>query len=280
MAQPVKMMDVDQAREFMERHKPNEYVLLDVRQEWEYEEFHIPGARLIPLADLPDRLDEVDRDKPVIAQCAAGSRSMAAATLLEGQGFEDVSNLVGGIMAWEGHVAFGPMELGMIDFSGAETPEEVVLKAYAMEQSLQSFYLLRADMAETPERVELFMELAGYEDRHMETLINLYERLTGERPDADSMAELAGKTDVSSAEGGVVDIQEFVDEYAEAFQGDLGVLEVAAMVEAQALDYYLRCAARAESEKTADTLQLLAREEKAHLKLVGRQLDKGGDESF
>lgn len=276
MSDSIKMMNVDQAREYMERHKPDDYTLLDVRQNWEYEELHIPGARLIPLGELMDRLEELPPEKPIIAQCASGGRSMAAATLLEGQGFEDITNMVGGIMAWEGHVAFGPMELGMIDFSGTETPEEVVLKAYAMEQGLRAFYLLRADMAETPERVEVFMELAGYEDRHMSTLVNLYERITGQKPDAEAMAEMAAETGVVSSEGGVK-IQEFIDEYADAFRGDLGVLEVAAMVEAQALDYYLRCADRAQSQETAEVLQLLAREEKAHLKLVGRQLDKGGD---
>lgn len=273
MAKAIKMMSVDQAQEYMERHKPDEYVLLDVRQEWEYEEVHIPGAQLIPLTELPDRLDEVSRDKPIIAQCAAGGRSMAAAALLEGQGFTDITNLVGGIMSWEGNVAFGPMELGMIDFSGDETPEEVVIKAYAMERSLQEFYLLRADMAETPERVEIFMELAGFEDRHKDVLINLYEKITGERPDDAAMEAMAEKAGVVSAEGGV-DIQAFVEENEVAFDGDMGILEVAAIVEAQALDYYLRCAARAESDETADILQLLAREEKAHLKLIGRQLDR------
>lgn len=276
MTQPIKMMNADQFQEYMERHKPDQYVLLDVRQEWEYEESHIPGARLIPLAELPDRLDEISRELPLIAQCASGARSMAAAALLEGQGFGDITNMVGGILAWEGHVAFGPMELGMIEFTGSETPAEVVLKAYAMEQSLQSFYLLRADMAETPGGVDVFMELASFEDRHKKTLINLYEKLAGERPEVAAMGEMAAQTVGSVAEGGV-DIQEFIEDYGEAFEGDFGVLEVAAMVEAQALDYYLRCAAKADSPDTVDILQLLAREEKAHLKLVGRQLDKAGE---
>jgi len=275
MTQPIKMMSTDQAREYMEGHKPDEYTLLDVRQAWEYEEFHIPGAQFIPLVELPDRLAEVDTSKPVIAYCAAGGRSMAAAVLLEGQGYDDITNMVGGAMAWQGHVAYGPMELGMIEFTGEETSVEVILKAYAMENSLQQFYVQRADMAETLERIELFMELAGFEDRHKDTLFNLYTKLIGEETDRELFESIAFDSVGFTAEGGI-EIQEFLDDHGEAFDDDHGVLQLATMVEAQALDYYLRCAARAEIPETQSVLQLLAREEKAHLKLLGRFMDKRG----
>ena len=50
----------------MERHKEGSYTLLDVRQPGEYERERIPGAKLIPLPELTDRLDELDPDKPVL----------------------------------------------------------------------------------------------------------------------------------------------------------------------------------------------------------------------
>lgn len=273
MAQHIEMMNTEQAKAYMDSHKPDDFTLLDVRQQWEYEEFHLPGARLIPLSELPDRLGEVDKSKPVLAYCAAGGRSMAAASLLEGQGYADIINMVGGAMAWQGDVAFGPMELGMIDLNGSETPEEVVLKAYAMEHNLQGFYARRADMAETLERIELFAELAGFEDKHKDTLFNLYGKMVGEKPDRDEFEKKALDSVGFVGEGGV-QIEDFIDEYAEAFDSDQGVLQVAAMIEAQALDYYLRCAMQAENAETADVLQLLAREEKAHLKLLGKFMDK------
>ena len=272
MAQ-ISMMSSEQAKVFMDGHKPDEYILLDVRQQWEYEDFHIPGARLIPLVELPDRFDEVDRNKPVIAYCAAGGRSMAAAALLEGQGYEDVTNMVGGAMAWQGHTAFGPMELGMVEFAGTETPVEVVFKAYAMENSLQRFYVQRADMAETLERIELFMELAGFEDRHKDTLFNLYTKISGEVMERGLFEQAAFDSIGFTAEGGV-DIEDFLEEHEGAFDDDQGVLQLATMVEAQALDYYLRCAMKTEKPETEKVLQTLAREEKAHLKLLGRFMDK------
>ncbi|MCJ2164946.1 MULTISPECIES: rhodanese-like domain-containing protein [unclassified Pseudodesulfovibrio] len=269
----ITMMTPDQARSFIDGNKPDSYTLLDVRQQWEYDENHIPGARLLPLVDLADRMEEVPKDLPVLVYCASGGRSMAAASLLEGSGYTDIANLVGGMGGWDGHTAFGSMELDMITFSGRETPVEVILKAYAMESSLQRFYVERADMAETLERIQLFMELADFEDRHKDILFERYLKISGSDMSLDQFEEIAFSGTGILAEGGV-EINEFLDRHPAAFDDEQGVLQLATMVEAQALDYYLRCAKRAESEETRDVLQLLAREEKAHLKLLGRFMDK------
>ena len=63
---PVKSMDTDEAKAYMARHKEGSFTLLDVRQPGEYENTRIPGAKLIPLPELADRLGELDPDKPVI----------------------------------------------------------------------------------------------------------------------------------------------------------------------------------------------------------------------
>ncbi|MBN1105145.1 MAG: rhodanese-like domain-containing protein [Deltaproteobacteria bacterium] len=64
---PVKSLDAEEAKAFMEAHKEGTYTLLDVRQPGEYEKERIPGARLVPLPDLPNRIRELDPKKPVIA---------------------------------------------------------------------------------------------------------------------------------------------------------------------------------------------------------------------
>lgn len=276
MTTAAKTMSVDQARAFLDRRTPGDHTLLDVRQGWEYEEFHLPGARHVPLADLLDRLDEIDRDKPVLVYCLSGGRSHAAATLLDGQGYADAATMAGGIMAWQGQTAFGPAELGMVEFTGRETPREVVLKAYAMENILQEFYILRADLAETLERIELFMELAGFEDRHKDTLFALYQKILGEKMDRKLFEEVALAPNGAAAEGGV-GILEYLDAFGEAFDADQGVLQFASMIEAQALDYYLRCGMRAERDDARDVFATLAREEKAHLKLLARFMDRRGE---
>jgi 3-mercaptopyruvate sulfurtransferase SseA len=63
---PVESLDAGQAKSFMANLTSTEFTLLDVRQPSEYAESHIPGARLIPLPDLTDRLGEMDPAKPVL----------------------------------------------------------------------------------------------------------------------------------------------------------------------------------------------------------------------
>ncbi len=74
--------------------------LLDVREPWEYREGHVPGAQLIPLAELEQRVNEVPRDRPILAICHSGQRSLAAAGYLLNLGYSDVSNVDGGTAAW------------------------------------------------------------------------------------------------------------------------------------------------------------------------------------
>ena len=62
----VPTMTADKARKFMSEKNPDEYNLIDVRQPAEYEGDHIPGANLIPMAELKNRIDEIDPSKPTI----------------------------------------------------------------------------------------------------------------------------------------------------------------------------------------------------------------------
>lgn len=75
--------------------------LIDVREEYEYDEQNL-GGRLIPLGELPDRIDELDdlKNQEIIVQCRSGNRSGKAQAFLESQGFTHVRNLTGGMLAW------------------------------------------------------------------------------------------------------------------------------------------------------------------------------------
>jgi rhodanese-related sulfurtransferase len=75
-------------------------VVLDVRNAGELLTGAIPGALHIPLAQLPRRLDEVPRDRPVVVHCAGGYRSSVAASVLRRAGWTDVSDVLGGFNAW------------------------------------------------------------------------------------------------------------------------------------------------------------------------------------
>lgn len=75
-------------------------VMLDVRQPEEWEEAHIPGALLIPLGELPSRLDEVPEGQEVVVYCRSGNRSQEGRDILRRAGFEQVTSMAGGIGAW------------------------------------------------------------------------------------------------------------------------------------------------------------------------------------
>lgn len=75
-------------------------VVVDVRTEAEVERGVIPGARHIVLQQLPERMGELPRDKPLVMVCQSGGRSQQAAGFLAAQGFERVHNLRGGVLAW------------------------------------------------------------------------------------------------------------------------------------------------------------------------------------
>jgi rhodanese-related sulfurtransferase len=79
-------------------------VLLDVREPWEVALCAIAGSTTIPMGDVPARVGELDRSRPVVCICHHGMRSQRVAGFLEGQGFTDVVNLAGGIDAWTSDV--------------------------------------------------------------------------------------------------------------------------------------------------------------------------------
>ena len=78
-------------------------LVLDVREESEYKAGHVLNAKLIPLGKLNERIGELEkyRDKPVVVVCRSGARSANACALLGKQGFVEVYNLAGGMIAWQ-----------------------------------------------------------------------------------------------------------------------------------------------------------------------------------
>jgi adenylyltransferase/sulfurtransferase len=81
-----------------------EMVVLDVREPFEYEIAHINDAKLIPLAQLAGRVNELDTARPIVVYCHTGQRSAQAVRFLNGLGFKKAKNLKGGIKAWGNEV--------------------------------------------------------------------------------------------------------------------------------------------------------------------------------
>lgn len=96
----LKEIDPGEARSLIESE--NDVFLLDVREQHEYDKAHIDGVTLIPLGQLPSRVEELDREKPILCICAGGVRSDRAARFLLSNGFNDVTNMVEGMKGWLG----------------------------------------------------------------------------------------------------------------------------------------------------------------------------------
>lgn len=80
--------------------KPDDLVLLDVREPWEFATAKIEGSVLLPMGEIPARLQELDPEAHIVTVCHAGVRSMNVAVWLRNQGIERAQSLRGGIDAW------------------------------------------------------------------------------------------------------------------------------------------------------------------------------------
>lgn len=87
-------------KELLELKEKNiDFVILDVREQSEYNADNM-GGRLIPVNQLAERLDELDKDSLIIVHCKTGGRSHTACEILLNAGFKNAKNLLGGITAW------------------------------------------------------------------------------------------------------------------------------------------------------------------------------------
>lgn len=87
--------------EFVAKRQDNElWQLLDVREPWELEIARVDGSLDIPMGEVPERLDELDRNRPIAVLCHGGVRSARVASYLTQQGLQQVANIAGGIDAW------------------------------------------------------------------------------------------------------------------------------------------------------------------------------------
>ena len=260
-------MDAEEARAYVTERPEGTYTLLDVRQMREYEESRIPGSTLIPLPQLSNRLQELDPEKPVLVYCAIGGRSRAAAQLLAGKGFKEVFNLKGGIRAWNGLTAEGPVDFGSEISSVKEmSPAEVLDFAMGMEKGLAEFYVLAARRCEDKAVADLLKKLAGFEEKHQQTLLELYQTLKGA---AENRQSYEGP---SVMEGGFDPI-DFMEKNRPLMETTADVLSLSMMLESQGFDLYVRLAGYVDDEESRAVLLGIADDEKAHLSALGKMIE-------
>jgi rhodanese-related sulfurtransferase len=92
----------DEAKQLIDN---KEVVVLDVRTPEEYQEGHIPNAILVPLQELDNKLNDLDKEEPYLVVCRSGNRSTQASEILTSNRFANIYNMTGGMNSWAYEIA-------------------------------------------------------------------------------------------------------------------------------------------------------------------------------
>ncbi|PHR30636.1 MAG: hypothetical protein COA36_01105 [Desulfotalea sp.] len=251
------------AKEYIAEKSQTSFQLIDVRQPKEYQEQHLPGAVLIPLNELKERLGECIPNLPTIVYCRSGVRSKAACQILQDHNFTEVLNLSGGILQWQGSTAHGSEAFGLDFFIQGNYGNGFEI-AYHLEKGLQQFYLLLAKEASSQGITDLLQKMAQMEEGHMALLIAQSKN-----------AGLQIKT--SSHSSGIIEGGLSLTQLQTAFGDNIktreAVLQLAMMLEAQAWDLYSRLARISTKEIEQEFYQQMSVEEQKHLDKLTAELD-------
>ncbi|MCP4576429.1 MAG: sulfurtransferase [Deltaproteobacteria bacterium] len=260
----IKDLTPEQLRQFIQQHNEKNYLLLDVRQPDEYEEFHIPGARLIPLPELVQTVDSLPADKTLIFYCHVGGRSLAAASMAEEEirGAGDIYNLSGGIMAWDRATVSNQPNVQLFDGQG---PSEMFRTAMNLEKGAMRFYTHIRDTYPDPSWSEVFGRLAKAEIAHAKTVHETWERRDAQ---LEPFEKLFKELDGEVLEGGLL-LKVAMTQLASAGeQTCLRMLEMALKIEYTAYDLYRNLTHQlSESEGSAVFLSI-AQAEKGHMRAL------------
>lgn len=188
-------------------------------------------------------------------------RSKAAAQLLQAEGFTNIYNMSGGIIAYEGGKAVGDESQGMEYFIGKNFAD-VFQMSYAMEEGLRQLYLALEELVEDDKPKALLARLARFEEGHKAML----------RARFSNEAAVDEVIDSESLEGGF-DKQQILDHFRRQITGLEGIIQLAMMLETQALDLYSRLSRTTENEESKVFFQYMAKEEKLHLGFLSDEYD-------
>lgn len=254
----------------MDASSEGTYTLIDVRQPFEYEEEHLPGAKPLPLPRLADSLAELDPRRTIVVYCHSGGRSRMAAKFLAHRGFSSVYYLEGGIEGWDGNIAAGPVEFHLRFMRGDEMPDEAIGLAYRMEEGLKRFHEVVRGRTRDAGLRALLDRLAMAEESHKQALLALMSS-----PDEkEKLLREASEAGPPSVMEGGIGIEEFMERNARFFESLPAYVELAMGIETQALDLYLRMADGSVREGTRKSLLRIADEEKAHMAYLGAFLEE------
>jgi rhodanese-related sulfurtransferase/rubrerythrin len=270
----IKDLTAEALRRFIQDHHENDYALIDVRQPGEYEQGHIPGARLLPLPELVQSMEALPTDKQLVFYCHSGARSMAAASMAEeeGLGAGDLINLNGGMMAWDGGVAEDYPQVQLFNWQAA--PSEMLLTAMNLEKGALNFYSQVHGRHQDQPWSSVFAELAKAEVGHARTVHHLWRQI---ETDGDEFEAVFDGLSGDVLEGGM-ELGAAL-ERLDAMKGPLclRLIEMALKIEYAAFDLYHTMVDRIADADAQQAFVTIAQAEKAHMQFLSKAIARCTD---
>ncbi|MDX9834555.1 MAG: rhodanese-like domain-containing protein [Desulfobulbus sp.] len=269
MSEEYQEIPAEEARAYMARGREEDYLLVDVRQPDEYAREHIPGAVLIPLGELPDRLDELPVDRDIIFYCRSGMRSRGAAISASSRPRTSgiTFNLTGGMLAWNGQVLEETPNLKTYDLDAPE--QDLLLRAMDLECGAERFYTALRERYNAVPWAAGLATLARAEEMHARMIYRFWaEGETAPPPFETVYAGLAGEL----VEGGRSVAELLANLERQPLTPCRAVLEIALAIEYAGYDLSRVMAHRFQGQLLGEVFTSIAEAEKEHMRIVASKL--------
>ncbi len=263
----------DELEEFRTKTRERDYLLIDVRQPGEFAEGHIPGAQLIPLPEIENRMTELGDEQNLILYCRTGGRSAVAAALIKDAGPRQgvLYNLVGGIAGWEGkglkdipHLELFPRDMAL---------NQTLYRAMNMEKGAWLFYKDLSQEYQGTELGEMIQDLGGMEEVHARSIFTYWKK-NSPTPITDGFEVTFERLDGRIMEGGKPISAWMARLGKDPKDRMLRLLELACEIEYYAYDLYRGLAKRDRDAEAVQVYLLLAEQEKAHVRVITKALNR------
>jgi rubrerythrin/rhodanese-related sulfurtransferase len=262
-------LSAEQFREYTQKKKEGEYLLIDVRQPAEYTSGHIPGAKLIPLMELESELFKLSENREMVFYCRSGSRSRAASALVAESEISDrrIYNLAGGVMVWDGKMLpdFPKVEV----FEKGKGLSELLFISMDLEKGAYRFYTYVLDRFGTEHFAKTLEHLVNAEMAHARAIYRFWKESEPQPQPFESLfSELKGEI----LEGGesLDDVLQRVEALDENFC--LNLLEMALDIEYSAYDLYRTMAEQTDNAEAESAFLSIAQAEKAHMQAIAKAI--------
>jgi rubrerythrin len=216
-------------------------------------------------------LDRFQPDRKTIVYCRSGNRSRSGVGILNGGGLDDVYNMEGGILAYNGLVAAGPPEAGVFCFSEKMTPEQLIAMAWYIEDGSHQYFDFLKNITQDNEINTNLVSLIGHKMAHKKSLSQLFVKISGQTANENFPTSVLQRPP-HRVMAGCVSVSEAVDWSKTKDISD--ILDLLMALEANTFDLYLKLGRRVESDRARKVFMELSEEEARHLENLSSVFEK------